>query len=87
MINFMHKAIDMAKNSGADVPVGALIVKNGEIVEKRKLSLPDMVTGVIKCKNPRCITSVEQEIEHIFKLSDPEKKEYRCIYCETKYSN
>lgn len=60
------------------------IVKNGEIVEKRKLTLPDMVTGVIKCKNPRCITSVEQELPHVFRLTDREKGVYRCIYCEAK---
>lgn len=60
------------------------IVKNGEIVEKRKLSLPDMVTGVIKCKNPRCITSVEQELPQIFRLTDREKGVYRCVYCEAK---
>ena len=60
------------------------IVKHGEIVEKRKLSLPDMVTGVIKCNNPRCITSVEQELPHIFRLTDRENGVYRCIYCEAK---
>jgi len=60
------------------------IVKDGKIVEKRKLSLPDMVTGVIKCKNPRCITSVEQELPQIFRLTDREKGVYRCVYCEAK---
>lgn len=64
-----------------------VIIRNGELVEKRSIALPEKLTNVIFCKNPRCITSVEQEIDHIFKLSDPEKKEYRCIYCETKYSN
>ena len=63
------------------------IIRNGGLVEKKSIALPEKLTNVIFCKNPRCITSVEQEIEHIFKLSDPEKKEYRCIYCETKYSN
>lgn len=63
------------------------IIRNGVLVEKKSIALPKKLTNVIFCKNPRCITSVEQEIEHIFKLSDPEKKEYRCIYCETKYSN
>ena len=63
------------------------IIRNGVLVEKKSIALPEKLTNVIFCKNPRCITSVEQEIEHIFKLSDPEKKEYRCIYCETKYSN
>lgn len=63
------------------------IIRNGVLVEKKSIGLPEKLTNVIFCKNPRCITSVEQEIDHIFKLSDPKKKEYRCIYCETKYSN
>ncbi len=60
------------------------IVRDGHIVEKRQLSLPETVTGVIKCKNPRCITSIEQELAQVFKLTDREKGMYRCIYCETK---
>ncbi len=60
------------------------IIKNGKLVSKKALDMPKTLTNVIKCKNPRCITSVEQEIEHIFKLTDVEKKIYRCIYCETK---
>lgn len=63
------------------------IIRNGVLVEKKSIALPEKLTNVIFCKNPRCITSVEQEIDHIFKLADPDKKEYRCIYCETKYSN
>ena len=58
------------------------IVRNGQVEERRRLELPQRVVGVIKCKNPRCITSVEQEIVHEFKLTDPVKKVYRCIYCE-----
>ena len=58
------------------------IIHDGEVVERRHLALPERVVGVIKCKNPRCITSVEQEIVHEFKLTDPAKKVYRCIYCE-----
>lgn len=61
------------------------IIKDGEIVEKKQLSLPKEVHNVIKCKNPRCITSVEQELEQIFILSDPKKEIYRCKYCEEKY--
>ncbi len=60
------------------------IIKDGKICDKRKIELPEMLKNVIKCKNPRCITSVEQGIEHIFKLTDKENKVYRCIYCETK---
>ena len=61
------------------------IIKDGEIVEKKQLSLPKEVHNVIKCKNPRCITSVEQELEQIFILADPVKEIYRCKYCEEKY--
>ena len=60
------------------------IIHDGEVVERRTLELPQKVVGVIKCKNPRCITSVEREIVHEFKLTDPAKKVYRCIYCEQK---
>lgn len=70
-----------------DPSATVVIIRNGKLVEKRSIALPEKLTNVIFCKNPRCITSVEQEIDHIFKLSDPDKKEYRCIYCETKYSN
>ena len=60
------------------------IIKDEKIVEKKELRLPKQVVNVIKCKNPRCITSVEQELPHIFKLTDREKGVYRCIYCESK---
>ncbi len=60
------------------------IIKDGVLVEKRNIEMPERLVNVIKCKNPRCITSCEQEIEHIFKLTDREHKVYRCIYCETK---
>ncbi len=62
------------------------IIKNGELVEKRNITMPETLTNVIKCKNPRCITSVEQEIDHVFKLTDTAEKVYRCLYCETKAS-
>lgn len=61
-------------------------IKNGVNVEKRSISLPKIVKDVIKCKNPRCITSIEQGIEHEFHLVDAEKRTYRCIYCEAKAS-
>ncbi|MDO5538506.1 MAG: aspartate carbamoyltransferase regulatory subunit [Eubacteriales bacterium] len=61
------------------------IIQNGEIVEKKDLTLPKQITNVIKCKNPRCITSIEQELDHVFILTDPEKEVYRCKYCEEKY--
>ena len=60
------------------------IIRHGELVEKRQIELPKTLTDVIFCKNPRCITSTEQELRHIFRLTDRENKVYRCIYCETK---
>ena len=60
------------------------IIRDGEQVEKRQLNLPETITGVIHCKNPRCITSVEQELQQVFKLTDREKRVYRCLYCETQ---
>lgn len=60
------------------------VIKNGLLIEKRSPELPETLVDVIKCKNPRCITSVEQELKHIFRLTDKEKRIYRCIYCETK---
>lgn len=60
------------------------IIRNGERVKRERLTLPEKVTGIIKCKNPRCITSTEQELVHEFKLVDTEKKIYRCIYCESE---
>ena len=61
------------------------IVRDGVIVEKKALSLPKQITNVIKCKNPRCITSIEQGLDHVFFLADEEKALYRCKYCEEKY--
>lgn len=61
------------------------IIKDGEIVEKKELSLPKEIRNVIRCKNPRCITSIEQKLDHVFILADPEKEVYRCKYCEEKY--
>ena len=61
------------------------IIKDQRIVEKRALKLPTSVTNVIKCKNPRCITSIEQELDQIFLLTDPVHEVYRCKYCEAKY--
>ena len=65
-----------------DPGVTVNIIRDGQVAERRTLELPQRVVGVIKCKNPRCITSVEQEIVHEFKLTDSKKKVYRCIYCE-----
>lgn len=61
------------------------IIKDDKIVEKRRVQVPTEVVNIIKCKNPRCITSIEQELPHKFKLTDLEKKTYRCVYCDQKY--
>ena len=63
------------------------IIKDGVIAEKRKLNLPERVTNIIRCKNPRCITSIEQELPHRFKLTNREKAIYRCEYCEQSFKN
>ena len=60
------------------------IIRDGVRVEKKTIDMPETLTGVIRCKNPRCISGTEQELPQIFRLTDREKKIYRCIYCETK---
>ena len=62
------------------------VIKDNHIVEKRVLTLPETVTNIIKCKNPRCITSVEQELPHRFKLTDRDNRVYRCMYCEQRWN-
>ena len=59
-------------------------IRNGILIEKRDATLPKTLTNVIKCMNPRCITNTEQELDQVFRLADPEKRVYRCIYCEAK---
>ncbi len=61
------------------------IIKNSEIVEKRRVKMPEEVINILQCVNPRCITSIEQELPHVFKLADKNKMVYRCIYCDQKY--
>ena len=60
------------------------IIKDGKLVEKKHVELPNRITNVIHCKNPRCITTIEQELPHIFKLTDKENIVYRCLYCESR---
>ena len=67
-----------------DPEITVNIIRDGELSEKRHPQLPDKLTNVIFCENPRCITTTEQELPHIFKLTDPEQRIYRCIYCEAK---
>ena len=60
------------------------VIRNGTVAEKKHIELPEKLTDIIKCKNPRCITTTEQEIHHIFRLTNRARREYRCLYCETK---
>ena len=60
------------------------VIKDGRLFEKRKLTMPEKIVNVLRCKNPRCITSVEPDLPQIFRLTSPETHTYRCIYCETK---
>ena len=77
--------IDLKVLGVLDDSITINIIENNEIAEKKTLELPDRVTNIIKCKNPRCITSIEQELPHIFKLTDKENRIYRCLYCEQKF--
>ena len=70
-----------------DPDVTVNIIRDNQLVEKKRLTLPSRVVNVIRCKNPRCITQIEQEIEHVFILADREKGTYRCRYCEVAHKN
>lgn len=74
--------LDFDKLGFIDSGITVNIVKDDKIIEKRKLSLPEKIVNVAKCKNPRCITSVERELDQVFILTDKEKNIYRCKYCE-----
>lgn len=78
----MKVDLDVLGYIDSDITVN--IIKNEVLCEKKKLTLPNQIKDVIKCKNPRCITTTEQDLPHIFKLTDAATKTYRCIYCETK---
>ena len=67
-----------------DPGVTVNIIHGGVLVEKKRIDMPETLTNVIFCKNPRCITSCEQELKHVFVLTDRKHKVYRCLYCETK---
>lgn len=69
-----------------DPSITVSIIKDGKTAEKKKLQLPEKIINVEKCKNPRCITSVEQELDHVFYLANKEERIYRCIYCESRVS-
>lgn len=76
--------IDMNILGYIDPDVTINIIKNGVRAEKRHPELPDVIENVIVCQNPRCITSVETDIPHIFKLTEKKERVYRCIYCEAR---
>lgn len=63
------------------------VIRDGAIIRKWHPPLPEQVTGVIHCKNPRCITSTEPELPHVFRLTDRENRVYRCVYCDTRAKN
>ena len=62
------------------------IIRDGKLVKREHLTLPERVTDIIRCKNPRCITTTEQELKHVFRLANREKQIYRCIYCDAEYT-
>ncbi len=76
--------LDMAILGYVDPGVTVDIIKDCILVDKKRISLPHEIKNVIFCKNPRCITSTEQELPHVFRLTDEENRVFRCIYCETK---
>ena len=77
-------ALDLNILGFIDPQITVNVIKDGALVEKKHLTLPRQIRDVLKCKNPRCITSVEQELPHIFVLTDEKRAIYRCLYCETK---
>lgn len=76
--------LDLEAVGYIDPGITVNIIRDGKVVKSTNLELPERVTNVIKCKNPRCITSTEQELPHVFKLTDRKTGVYRCIYCESK---
>lgn len=85
-IDGMIDNLDLQVLGYIDHKITVNIIKDDKIVEKKKLKLPQKITNVIQCKNPRCITSIEQELPHEFYLADKTNEIYRCMYCEEKYS-
>ena len=78
--------IDYSVLGYIDPNITVNVIKDDKIVEKHALTLPKEIKNVIRCKNPRCITSIEQGLDQIFVLSDPVNEVYRCKYCETAYT-
>ncbi|MBQ6991526.1 MAG: aspartate carbamoyltransferase regulatory subunit [Clostridia bacterium] len=82
---FIDINMDVLGYLAPDITVN--VIKDGEIIEKKHMELPEELKNIIKCENPRCITSVEQDLDNIFKLTDRENRVYRCKYCESKAKN
>ena len=80
-------SIDLDVLGYIDPGITVNIIEDGVIKEKKHLSLPERLTNIIRCKNPRCITSAEGSLDQVFRLTDREKGEYRCIYCDTKIAS
>ena len=74
--------IDLDVIGYIDPNITVSIIKDGETIEKKKVDLPTKLINIKKCKNPRCITAIEKGVDHIFRLTDPEKRIYRCVYCD-----
>ena len=79
--------MDLSLLGYIDPDVTVNVIKDGVNVRKYHPELPLEIVNIVKCKNPRCITSTEQELPHVFKLTDAETRTYRCIYCESKAKN
>ena len=77
-------ALDTAILGYVDPDVTVNVIKDSKIVDKYHPGLPRELVNIVKCKNPRCITTTEQELDHVFRLTDESKRVYRCIYCESK---
>lgn len=76
--------IDLDALGYIDESITVNIIKDGKLLKRKHLEVPERVVNILRCKNPRCITTTEQELPHIFKLTNREKKVYRCVYCESK---
>ena len=77
-------SIDLSALGYIDSDVTVNVIENGSLVRKYHPTLPEEITDIVKCKNPRCITTTEQELSHIFRLTNRDTKTYRCIYCESE---
>ena len=76
--------LDFAVLGSLDPGITVNVIKNGELAKREHLSLPEKVTDIIRCKNPRCITMTEPGIRQQFRLTDPKKKVYRCVFCDSE---